>query len=155
MRIDGFLGYVDLRYPFFGVGSTAGSAGVSVPIVQKGYAFVPELLYQVAKSTFLGARLRAVRVETALDGSPPAIVEPLTGQSILATSTGVGPVAVYDTRDNEMNAASGVLIDFRQLRRAEPRQRPGLSDVHPGGELLPPRRARGVGPARLRLPRFG
>ena len=58
--------------------SNAGSAGVSVPIVQKGYAFVPELLYQVAKSTFLGARLRAVRVETALDGSPPAIVEPLT-----------------------------------------------------------------------------
>jgi hypothetical protein len=113
MRIDGFLGYVDLRYRFFGVGSTAGSAGVSVPIVQKGYAFVPELLYQVAKSTFLGARLRAVRVETALDGSPPAIVEPLTGQSILVTSTGVGPVAVFDTRDNEMNPASGVLIDFR------------------------------------------
>ena len=69
-----FLGYVDLRYRFFGVGASAGSAGVSVPIVQKGYAFLPELLYQVAKSTFVGARLRAVRVETALDGSPPAIV---------------------------------------------------------------------------------
>ncbi len=113
MRIDGFLGYVDLRYRFFGVGSTAGGAGVSVPIVQKGYAFVPELLYQVAKSTFLGARLRAVRVETALEGSPSAILEPLTGQSILVTSTGVGPVAVFDTRDNEMSPASGVLIDFR------------------------------------------
>jgi hypothetical protein len=75
MRIDGFLGYVDLRYRFFGVGSSAGSAGVSVPIVQKGYAFVPELLFQVARNSFLGARLRAVRVETALDGSPPAIVE--------------------------------------------------------------------------------
>lgn len=113
MRIDGFLGYVDLRYRFFGVGAAAGSAGVSVPIVQKGYAFVPELLFQVAKSTFLGARLRVARVETALDGSPDALVEPLTGQSILVMSSGVGPVAVFDTRDNEMNPSSGVLIDFR------------------------------------------
>lgn len=113
IRIDGFLGYVDLRYRFFGVGTAAGSAGTSVPIVQKGYAFVPEVLTQVARSTFLGARLRVVRVETALDGSPAAILEPLTGQSIFVSSTGLGPVAVFDTRDNEMNPASGVLVDFR------------------------------------------
>jgi hypothetical protein len=84
-----------------------------VPIVQKGSAFVPELLFQVAKRAFLGVRYRGVRVETALNGSPPALIEPLLGQTITVTSSGVGPVAVFDTRDNEMNPASGVLIAFR------------------------------------------
>jgi outer membrane protein assembly factor BamA len=113
LRIDGFLGYVELRYNFFGVGSAAGGAGVSVPIVQKGFAFVPELLFQVAKSAFLGVRYRGVRVETALDGAPPVLLEPLRDQSIHITSSGVGPVAVLDTRNNDMNPASGVLIDLR------------------------------------------
>jgi len=113
LRIDGFLGYVELRYNFFGIGASAGSAGVSVPIVQKAYAFVPELLFEVVKSAFLGLRYRGVRVETALNGSPPALLEPLVGSSVTVTSSGVGPVALLDTRDNEMNPASGVLIDFR------------------------------------------
>jgi hypothetical protein len=113
LRVDGFLGYVELRYNFFGVGAAAGGAGVSVPIVQKGGAFVPELLFQVLKRAFLGVRYRGVRVETAPDGEPPALLEPLLNQSITVTSSGIGPVAVFDTRDNEMNPASGVLIDFR------------------------------------------
>ena len=113
LRVDGFLGYVELRYNFFGVGSAAGGAGVAVPIVQKGAAFVPELLVQVAKRAFLGVRYRGVRVETAPDGEPPAQIAPLFNQSITITSSGFGPVAVFDTRDNEMNPASGVLIDFR------------------------------------------
>jgi hypothetical protein len=113
LRADGFLGYAELRYDFFGVGSAAGGAGVSVPIVQKAFALVPELLFQVFKGAFLGARYRGVRVETAPNGAPPALLEPLLGQSITITSSGVGPVAVFDTRDNEMNPASGVLFDFR------------------------------------------
>jgi hypothetical protein len=113
LRIDGFVGYVELRYDFFGVGSAAGGAGVSVPIVQKGFALVPELLFQVAKNAFLGARYRGVRVETALDGTPPALLEPLRDQSITITSSGIGPVAVFDTRDNDMNPASGVLLGLR------------------------------------------
>ena len=35
MRIDGFLGYVELHYRFYGTGAPAGESGVSVPIVQK------------------------------------------------------------------------------------------------------------------------
>ena len=43
LRLDGFLGYVDLRYRFYGTGADAGTGGTSVPIIQKATAFAPEL----------------------------------------------------------------------------------------------------------------
>jgi hypothetical protein len=114
MRLDGSLGYVELHYAFFGTGSSAGTAGDSVPIVQKAFALVPEFLFQVASHTFLGLRYRGVRVETALDTdvAPPQF-QSLPGLSLTVTSSGFGPVAVFDTRDNDMNPTAGMLIDFR------------------------------------------
>ena len=116
LRLDGFLGYVDLRYRFYGSRRRApGSDGTSVPIVQKGCAFAPELLFQVAQRTFVGLRYRGVRVETALDDAaslPPAIAAVLPS-SITITSSGFGPRATFDTRDNDMNPAAGVLLDLR------------------------------------------
>ena len=116
IRLDGFLGYVELRYRFYGIGADAGSNGASAPIVQKGYAFVPELLFQVIQGGFVGARYRGTRVETALDASldsAPPPVQAILGQSLTIASSGFGPVLVYDTRDNELNPASGMLIDLR------------------------------------------
>jgi hypothetical protein len=114
LRLDGFLGYVDLRYRFYGTGADAGTDGTSVPIVQKALAFAPELLLQVAKRTFLGLRYRGVRVETALESGtlPPAIAEVLPN-SITIVSSGFGPRATFDTRDHDMNPSSGVLVDLR------------------------------------------
>lgn len=114
LRLDGFLGYVDLRYRFYGTGADAGTGGTSVPIIQKATAFAPELLYQVAARTFVGLRYRGVRVETALESGslPPAIAEVLPS-SITITSSGFGPRATLDTRDNDMNPASGMLVDLR------------------------------------------
>jgi outer membrane protein assembly factor BamA len=114
LRIDGFLGYVDVRYDFYGAGSEAGSAGVSVPIAQKGLAFAPELLFQVAPRTFVGLRYRGIRVETAIDAaSAPAQIEALLGRSVTIFSSGFGPRATLDTRDHDMTPSSGVLVDFR------------------------------------------
>jgi Omp85 superfamily domain len=115
LRLDGFLGYVDLRYRFYGAGAEAGQNGTSVPIVQKGFAFAPELLFQVAPRTFLGLRYRGVRVETALEDQsilPPAIAAVLPG-SITITSSGFGPRATLDTRDNDMNPSAGALLELR------------------------------------------
>jgi hypothetical protein len=60
VRIDGFLGYVDLRYKFYGAGSSAGMSGQSVPILQKGFAFAPELLFKTARGMFFGLRYRGM-----------------------------------------------------------------------------------------------
>ena len=115
LRIDGTLAYFDLHYRFFGKGAEAGSAGQSVPIEQKATAFVPELLFQIGGRAFLGVRYRGIRIETSLDNVdvPPSLVQPAGDLKGTIMSSGIGPVAVFDTRDNEMNPASGWLADFR------------------------------------------
>ena len=114
LRIDGFLAYINLRYPFYGIGASAGEKGLGVPIQQKAFAFAPELLFKVAPGVFLGARYRGVRVDTALDTADvtPGLA-PIVDVSSSITTSGIGPVAVLDTRDNEMSPASGWLADFR------------------------------------------
>ena len=114
VRLDGFLGYIDLRYRFYGAGASAGSSGVSVPIVQKAAIFAPELLLQVTRGAFLGLRYRGLRVETALDTpfAPPEIAA-LLGNSITVVTSGLGPKATLDTRDHEMSPSSGALVELR------------------------------------------
>jgi len=116
LRIDGFIGYVEAHYRFYGTGATAGETGVSVPIVQKGGMFAPELLFHVGGRTFIGLRYRGIRVETAVEGSagplPPAVAAALPS-SITVTSSGLGPKVTFDTRDNDMSPASGVLAELR------------------------------------------
>jgi hypothetical protein len=114
LRLDGFLGYVDLRYRFYGTGASAGQDGTSVPVVQKALAFAPELLLHVAQRTFVGVRYRGVRVETALEsGSLPPAIAAVLPNSITVVSSGFGPRATFDTRDNDMSPSTGILADFR------------------------------------------
>jgi len=115
LRLDGFLAYADLRYRFYGTGAAAGTNGASVPITQKGFAFAPELLWQVARRAFLGVRYRGIRVETAVeDGSilPPSVANALPS-SLTVTSSGFGPRATFDTRDNDMSPSAGALLEVR------------------------------------------
>ena len=114
LRLDGMIAFADLRYRFYGAGADAGMTGNSVPIVQKAFAFAPELLFQTARGAFLGVRYRGVRVETALDtvSAPPEIAA-LIGRSITITSSGLGPKATIDTRDNDMSPSSGTLVEAR------------------------------------------
>ena len=64
LRLDGVLAFADLRYQFYGAGADAGMNGTSVPIVQKAFAFAPELLLQAARGVF-GVRYRGVRGDRA------------------------------------------------------------------------------------------
>jgi hypothetical protein len=113
-RIDGTLAYIDLHYRFFGKGAQAGSAGRSVPIEQRAAVFVPEFLFHVSSRAFVGVRYRGIRVDTSLDSTDaPAELGPVQNFTGTIASSGIGPVAVFDTRDNEMNPASGWLADFR------------------------------------------
>jgi hypothetical protein len=115
-RIDGMLAYGELRYRFYGIGDAAGEGGSSVPIVQKATLFAPELLFHAGARTFLGLRYRGIRVETAVEGStgslPPAVADALPGSATI-TSSGFGPRATFDTRDNDMNPSSGTLAELR------------------------------------------
>ena len=114
LRIDGFLGYVDVRYDFYGAGAAAGSLGASVPIVQKGFVFAPELLLRIAAGTFVGLRYRGLRVETTINTPEvPAHIAAVLDGSVTVVSSGLGPRATLDTRDHEMSPSAGVLVDLR------------------------------------------
>ena len=113
-RIDGMLAYIDLHYRFFGKGADAGSAGRSVPISRE-----PRCSFRSCCSTSAAA-LSSACATAASESIPPSTVRtcpPSSGRSEDFTGTiassGIGPVAVFDTRDNEMSPASGWLADFR------------------------------------------
>jgi hypothetical protein len=113
-RIDGYLAYIDLRYNFYGAGAGAGSAGRYVPIQQEAVAFSPELLFQVGGRAFVGVRYRGIRVTSSFDTPDvPPQFQPLRDLTGTIASSGIGPIAVFDTRDNEMNPSSGWHADFR------------------------------------------
>jgi len=107
LRVDGMLAYGELHYRFYGIGDAAGEGGSSVPIVQKAALFAPELLFHAGARTFLGLRYRGLRVETAPEAAS-ALIDPIT-----ITSSGFGPRATLDTRDNDMSPSAGLLVDLR------------------------------------------
>jgi hypothetical protein len=115
-RIDGTLAYAEVHYRFYGTGAAAGTNGTSIPIVQKGFVFSPEILFQVGGRAFVGLRYRGMQIETAPEGSagllPPQIAAVLPG-SISIASSGFGPKATFDTRDHDMSPSSGVLAELR------------------------------------------
>jgi hypothetical protein len=114
LRLDGFLGYVDMRYRFYGVGSRMGAAGVSAPVAQRGFAFVPELLLLVGNRLYVGVRYRAAGVRMSPEETPqPALAPFFSGGAADDFSSGFGPIASFDTRDNDMNPSAGSLIEFK------------------------------------------
>jgi len=114
MRLDGYLGYADIRYRFYGVGASAGNAGISVPLEQRAAAFVPELLYQLARGAFVGVRYRAIQVDTGVDaGTLPPELGSFSSSFVTVTSSGIGPVATLDTRNNDMAPSAGFLVELR------------------------------------------
>lgn len=115
-RIDGTVAYGEVHYRFYGAGADAGAGGQSVPIVQKVALFAPEILFQVAKYTFAGLRYRGLRVETVLEDGNSSLPPPVAAvlpNSVTIVSSGIGPKLTYDSRDNEMNPASGGLVELR------------------------------------------
>lgn len=111
-RIGGYAGSARLNYNFYGVGQAAGSAGVSIPIEQRATAFVPEASVRVADNAYAGVRFRYADVETRV----PALGQffPAIGQiQVDVVTSGLGIIASYDTRDHQLNPATGVLLDFK------------------------------------------
>ena len=114
LRLDGFLGYLDMRYRFFGAGSRMGASGVSAPVAQRGFAFVPELLLLVGEHVYAGLRYRAAGMRMSPEETPPAeLAAFFPGGAADDFSSGFGPIAAFDTRDSDMNPSSGSLVEFK------------------------------------------
>jgi outer membrane protein assembly factor BamA len=111
-RINAVAAYAQINYDFFGIGSDAGSDGRSIPLHQHGYTLIPEISVRVLGNFYLGTRLRYFKVSTEL-GALSEFVEAPDGDTLDVTSSGLGLLASYDTRDREFSPRHGVLVDFR------------------------------------------
>ena len=112
LRLNGLFGYLHINMDFSGIGADAGDRGVSVPITQKGFFFMPEALIRIAGRLYGGLRYRYLSMETAMDlnalagggiESPPV--------SLKADSSGLGLVVNYDSRDNSFSPSGGIFVD--------------------------------------------
>jgi outer membrane protein assembly factor BamA len=120
LRLNGLAGYGNINMDFYGIGSAAGNNGVSVPITQKGFFFMPEALTQITGRLYGGLRYRYLGMETVVDLN--ALVgnginlPPITGT---VKSSAVGLVMNYDSRDNSFSPSGGIFLDGNVIFAAE------------------------------------
>jgi outer membrane protein assembly factor BamA len=119
-RLNGLFGYGNLNLDFYGIGTDAGNRGISIPITEKGFFFMPEMLTRIAGRLYGGLRYRFIQMETAFD-----LNELLNNNinfeptPITVKSSGAGLVMNYDSRDNPFNPYKGVFLDLNAVFAAK------------------------------------
>jgi outer membrane protein assembly factor BamA len=113
LRLTGVGGYGNFNIDFYGVGNDAGDQDRSIPLNQKGAFLVLKALGEVAPGMYLGAQYRWLKIESTFDpgalGTTGIALPPLSGEAILS---GLGLLAEYDTRDNELNPRQGAYLSL-------------------------------------------
>ena len=107
-------GLASLSYDFFGVGSSAGGSGRSVPITQEGVIFVAKGWVRTFDSFFVGFQYRGLDTQTVININqprPPSIPNP----QLDVVTSGVGPLLEYDSRNNEFQPSAGTFFEFQSF----------------------------------------
>jgi outer membrane protein assembly factor BamA len=100
-------------YDLFGIGNSAGAAGISVPIEQKGSIYLGQFLYRVW-GWHLGPRYQVrqstVRPELTGENLPPGIEIP--EETLESRTAALGPQLMRDTRDSLFYPRNGLMLKF-------------------------------------------
>lgn len=109
-RVRGMLGYLNLRYDFYGIGIAAGEAGRSVPLEQTFFPAALVVLRRVAGPLYLGASMFRGETTIELRDSVSGLPVPDQARAVLVAP---GLQAEYDTRDNDYWPAHGSLAEAK------------------------------------------
>jgi len=112
-RLSAALAYANLKYDFFGVGSSAAEAGRSVPLQQTADGGLIELLRGIGDHWYVGGRYLFGHVQTAVETSSLNIPPPLVGIP-LRLDTQLSAFGLHlqrDTRDSTFYPTRGALFD--------------------------------------------
>ncbi|HUL68747.1 MAG TPA: hypothetical protein VLT17_00740 [Gemmatimonadales bacterium] len=111
-RARGVVGYMNLRYDFYGIGEDAGQAGRSVPLGQTIFLTSGVLLRRVVGSLYLGASVvwmeTTVTLRDTVGSGQPAL--PNQGKTQLIAP---GLQAEIDTRDVDYWPSRGSLVQAK------------------------------------------
>src|SRR5262245_12929761 len=107
-RIGAVAGRGTIYYDLFGIGNSAGAAGISVPIEQTGSIFLGQFLYRVG-GWHLGPRYQVrqstVRPELTGENLPPGIEIP--EDELQSKTAALGPQLMRDKRDSQFYPRQG------------------------------------------------
>jgi Omp85 superfamily domain len=111
-RINAIFLQGNLNYNLYGIGATAGNAGIKLPLTQDGAAFLGEFLRHLKWNFFLGPRvLTGHSVVTVRRNASVTLPRPAdTGLRTSLTSLGLS--MQRDTRPNRFYPTTGTLFEF-------------------------------------------
>jgi len=102
----------NLNYNLYGMGATAGNAGMKLPLKQDGAAFLGEFLRRVKWKFFLGPRvLTGHSVITLRTGGSVTVPIP-PDRGLRTTLTSLGFAVNRDTRPNRFYPTTGTVSEF-------------------------------------------
>ncbi len=108
-KLTAFAGYGDVNLRFYGIGPAAGELNKSVDINDTGFVAFVDPQIRVAPNFYVGFRALYIDLTVSLrrDQEVPPEIE-LPTADFESRLVQMGPVAVYDSRDNSLSPRSGV-----------------------------------------------
>ncbi len=107
----GFL-YGNINYDLYGIGTSAGNAGLKLPLNQTGGLFFGEFLRRLAWKFYLGPRFATGHSLVTIRPNDGSSVTPPPDVGTHTTLTAIGAHLERDTRPNQFYPTSGTVFDF-------------------------------------------
>jgi outer membrane protein assembly factor BamA len=117
-KLTAFLGYADVNLRFYGIGPAAGELNRSVDINERGLFSFIDPQVRIAPNFYVGMRALVLNLETSLRREPPegSGIELPPPRVLDSRLVQLGPVAVYDSRDNSLYPRDGIYAQAAWLR---------------------------------------
>lgn len=121
LRLSATVAYGSFNLDFYGIGSEAGQRNEPVEINQRGGLAVFDGQIRIAPNLFAGAHYRLIDTETRLDLSDLPAFQGLDipEHHLDAVTSAIGPILVYDSRDNEFAPRSGEFATIQYLQAVD------------------------------------
>lgn len=110
LKLTAFAGYGDVNLRFYGIGPNAGDRNSSVDINDTGFVAFVDPQVRVANHFYVGLRALYLDLEVSLRSDPPDDLPPeeIPVFDFDSRLVQLGPVAVYDSRDNSLYPHQGI-----------------------------------------------
>jgi surface antigen Omp85-like protein len=109
-RLLGVGAYGDVNYAFYGIGQSAGDAGLSIGLNQAGPAGMVEGLVHLGRRWYAGARYFALHMAVTSPEIPIPGGPTLPGVDADIRTASLGPRVDFDSRDNPFYATRGTQL---------------------------------------------
>ncbi len=110
VRLMGVAAYGDVNYAYYGIGQSAGDAGVSIELNQAGPAGMVEGLLRVAPQWYVGARYQMLHMTVASPPIPSPSGPTMPSVDADIRTAALGPRVEFDSRDNPFYPRRGAQL---------------------------------------------